>query len=940
MKNQFFITSQGTIRKLYLLSFVAVAFVFSSAPVKAQLPQQIFAHLGQNDPVVDEGWTPNTFGAGPSSLTPGNDGVDYWDIDCPPSGGIYYHVALPSSDFTDPSGWTATLRVKVNQADANSASLRASMSTADGNGNSWCYTVGGGPNESAPNSGVFYLDTNQNSTRITASVDPTSGYHYYQVIYPGSGGTATADFYIDGALAVTLNRTQVLGAGTGADSGIYWGGFGSGLSGADYSDAQYAQVSLQTGSHPYIPPSMIQSQSPSPNAVNVSPSAAINITLIDGSTPVITNDIQLTLNNVAVSPTISKPTNITTISYQPPVNFVLSSTNTVTLVFNDTASTLVTNTWSFTVASQFLIAEHVGSNNPTTEGFSQYNNGANLAGGNDGVSNFWDISSPSGGSAYYTASLTTSDFSDPSGWTVTASEKVIRANNGNGGNNNNFVAAVDGTNAWLMILEGGSGIATSSYGLYADDQNVNLLQLSSAIDPTSGYRTYQMVYNPTNQTVSYYVDGYFITSVTRSQIFPLSGDGEFLQWGDGTSLTPPEDTQYALVELQAGQHPIAQVFFSNTIQSQSPVPNAINVAPNASVTVDLDSGSGTIHTNQIQLSVNGSSVTPTITTIGTNNSTIPAGVITMVSYAPPTNWVLSSTNTLTVVFNDTASTLVTNTWSFTVASQFIIAEHVGSNNPNTEGFTFTGHSVGVVPGNDGVSNYWELYTVPGGSGYYTEPLTASDFADPSGWTLTASEELIRAYNSNGGNNNNFVAVVDGTNAWIMILQGGSGVPAPGLYTDDPNVNLLELDSAIDPTSGYHTYQMVYNPTNQSVSCYVDGFFISSLTRSQVFPLSGDGEFIQWGDGTSANPTSDTKYALIELQVGQHPIAATTPPSLAFSQTGANLNFSWTAVGFVLQTNGNLSNPSGWANLPGGNSSPISVPVAQGRLFFRLHSQSP
>ena len=295
---------------------------------------------------------------------------------------------------------------------------------------------------------------------------------------------------------------------------------------------------------------------------------------------------------------------------------------------------------------------------------------------------------------------------------------------------------------------------------------------------------------------------------------------------------------------------------------------------------------------------------------------------------------------LTLVFNDTASTLVTNTWSFTVADQFVIIEHVGQNNPNTEGFSFTGHSVGVVPGNDGVSNYWELYTVPGGSGYYTAPLTASDFNDPSGWTLTATEQLIRAYNSGGGNNNNFVAVVDGQNAWLIILGGGSGVPpsATGLFADDENINPIQLSSAVDPTSGYLTYQMVYNPANQVVSVYVDGMFVTSLTRSQVFPLSGDGEFIQWGCGTSANPTSDTYYAFISMQVGQHPIAPPPPPTMAVSQTGSNLNFSWTAAGFVLQTNGNLSNPTGWANVPGGTISPQTIPIGAGNLFFRLGPQ--
>src|ERR1022692_4785440 len=130
MKNQSIIASLKTIRRLPLLSLIAIAFAFSGALSQAQI---IYQHLGQNDPVVGEGWTPIPINAGPSALTPGNDGVDYWDVVCPATAGMYYHVALPSSDFTDPTGWTATLRAKVNQANASSATLRAAMSTADGN---------------------------------------------------------------------------------------------------------------------------------------------------------------------------------------------------------------------------------------------------------------------------------------------------------------------------------------------------------------------------------------------------------------------------------------------------------------------------------------------------------------------------------------------------------------------------------------------------------------------------------------------------------------------------------------------------------------------------------------------------------------------------------------------------------------------------------------
>jgi hypothetical protein len=67
-----------------------------------------------------------------------------------------------------------------------------------------------------------------------------------------------------------------------------------------------------------------------------------------------------------------------------------------------------------------------------------------------------------------------------------------------------------------------------------------------------------------------------------------------------------------------------------------------------------------------------------------------------------------------------------------------------------------------------------------------------------------------------------------------------------------------------------------------------------------------------------------------------------PPSLGFTQSGNNLQFTWPGSGYKLQAQTNsvsVGITNNWGDYPGGGSSPVSVPMdaANGAVFFRLIS---
>lgn len=80
-------------------------------------------------------------------------------------------------------------------------------------------------------------------------------------------------------------------------------------------------------------------------------------------------------------------------------------------------------------------------------------------------------------------------------------------------------------------------------------------------------------------------------------------------------------------------------------------------------------------------------------------------------------------------------------------------------------------------------------------------------------------------------------------------------------------------------------------------------------------------------------------ALTADRIAAHYAAASAPvtaPPIAVSIQGVTVQISWTGgSGFMLQHNSDLNNPAGWTDLPGGNTSPLSISTAVSHDFFRL-----
>jgi hypothetical protein len=108
-----------------------------------------------------------------------------------------------------------------------------------------------------------------------------------------------------------------------------------------------------------IKPTSVVSASPAANATEVSPSAAIEITLSDGSRQVQTNSVQLTINGQAVVPRVEKTAGsaLTKITYTAPAGLPASSKVTVKLTYSDNATpaNVATQEFSFTTKGSTLV---------------------------------------------------------------------------------------------------------------------------------------------------------------------------------------------------------------------------------------------------------------------------------------------------------------------------------------------------------------------------------------------------------------------------------------------------------------------------------------------------------------------------------------------------------------------------------------------------------
>lgn len=172
--------------------------------------------------------------------------------------------------------------------------------------------------------------------------------------------------------------------------------------------------------------------------------------------------------------------------------------------------------------------------------------------------NYWNVANPNGSannsySAMYRANLNASDFSDPQGWTATA---TLRVESSFTTWNSTWMEISDGQNLWIIsFVRNATPVSYVSYRTLEDN-----LTVLSTFDLSEDYFTIQMYWSPDSETMSYFLNGGLVAeSVGRSDV--QTGTQYYIRWGDNDGSPRSYRTigHWNAVRLESGYHVIPEV---------------------------------------------------------------------------------------------------------------------------------------------------------------------------------------------------------------------------------------------------------------------------------------------------------------------------------------------------------------------------------------------
>jgi hypothetical protein len=203
-----------------------------------------------------------------------------------------------------------------------------------------------------------------------------------------------------------------------------------------------------------------------------------------------------------------------------------------------------------------------------------------------------------------------------------------------------------------------------------------------------------------------------------------------------------------------------------------------------------------------------------------------------------------------------------------------IVEHIGANDPATEGWTLvqSGNAVGTMSGGSEITgsgnhDYWQVQDLSNdGSNTYQRTLSAPELS--GNWTLEASLRIIDSPSVGTA-----IIVADGLNYWSFYLNNGS------TGARDINGDLYQ-PIAMDTTDDYHNYRIQFSQNgagtaDDTASFFVDGIFQYTADRSVLF-ASVASPFVLFGP-TGTAVTSDARFELVNFNDGFALVPA--PPSI-------------------------------------------------------------
>jgi formylglycine-generating enzyme required for sulfatase activity len=137
--------------------------------------------------------------------------------------------------------------------------------------------------------------------------------------------------------------------------------------------------------------------------------------------------------------------------------------------------------------------------------------------------------------------------------------------------------------------------------------------------------------------------------------------------------------------------------------------------------------------------------------------------------------------------------------------------------------------------------------------------------------------------------------------------------------------------AYDMNGNVYQWSETQNPAGTKRSYHGGSMFSGADELPSTFnltrPVTGGPPGGWWDDPSTQSPSLGFRVAKA--------VATIIRPTLSVTKSGNQVTLSWSGTGFKLQQNTTLENAFGWTDVPSGMTSPVTVTIGSGNLFFRL-----
>ena len=386
------------------------------------------------------------------------------------------------------------------------------------------------------------------------------------------------------------------------------------------------------------------------------------------------------------------------------------------------------------------------------------------------------------------------------------------------------------------------------------------------------------------------------------------------------------------------------------LTSVSPAPGAGNEPNNPPILISIRNADTQVNTNSIQLRLDGASLTPTV---------IPTSLGADVAYSPSllaTGW-----HTVTLIFNDSAATSVTNEWQFHVANLAVrgywtFDEQAPGNSASTNAGAIqdvsgnTRHGTVSTPGvqyvagsaNHGNTSALKLTT---GTDRVVVPDPAGNFNFASSFTM---EAVVRTTNASTAQ---AILAKNGTGDgeaeyWWRGVGASGGVQRVGMSS----VFLAGKKKIND--GQWHHVAVVYDQAASEIRLYADYVFETNATLNATRPIGRPAD-LQIG-GFIGTTTSEfdgdidfiriSQGALTPAEFVQTSAAPQRVQLINVGQAGTTFTFGFVTLAdrsYVVESAPAVAGAT-WTNVESvvGNGAlkTLSYPNGGDRAFFRVRSQ--